>query len=51
METIGALRSRITAIIGPAIQKNSYEIGEDVAKIIKSCSFFKENRLFYLIKT
>jgi len=43
MEAIGALRSRITAIIGPAIQKNSYEIEEDVAKMVRSCSFFKEN--------
>ena len=43
MEAIGALRSQITAIIGPTIQKNSYEIEEDVARIIKSCSFFKEN--------
>ena len=45
METIGALRSRITAIIGPAIQKDSYEIGDDVANIIQSCSFFKKNEL------
>ena len=45
METIGALRSQITAIIGPTIQKNSYEIEEDVARIVKRCSFFKENEL------
>ena len=40
MEAIGALRSRIVAIIGPAIQKDSYEIEEDVANIIQSCTFF-----------
>lgn len=43
METIGAVRSRIVAIIGPAIHKDSYEISEDVANIIKSCSFIKKN--------
>ena len=46
METLGALRSQIIAIIGPAIQKDSYEIGEDVANIIRSCSFFNKNQLF-----
>ena len=40
MESIGAKRNQISAIIGPAIQKNSYEIGQEVADIIKSCSFF-----------
>ena len=45
METIGALRGRIIAIIGPTIQKDSYEIGEDVAKIIQSCTFFDKSQL------
>ena len=43
MEAIGALRSRIIAIIGPAIQKDSYEISDDVANIIKNCSYFEKN--------
>ena len=40
MESIGAKRNQISAVIGPAIQKNSYEIGQEVADIIKNCSFF-----------
>ena len=43
MESIGAKRNQILAIIGPAIQKNSYEIGQEVADIIRSCSFFSNN--------
>ena len=40
MESIGAKRNQISAVIGPAIQKNSYEIGQEVADIIQNCSFF-----------
>ena len=43
MESIGAKRNQISAIIGPAIQKNSYEIGQEVADIIENCSFFSNN--------
>ena len=49
MEEIGAKRKNITAIIGPTIHKDSYEIKEDVAKIVKETFFFKKNKsiLFY----
>lgn len=49
MEEIGAKRKNITAIVGPTIQKNSYEIKEDVANIVKETFFFKKNKsiLFY----
>ena len=49
MEEIGAKRNNITAIIGPTIHKNSYEIKEDVANIVKETLFFKKNKsiLFY----
>ena len=40
MESIGAKRYQISAIIGPAIQRNSYEIGQEVADTIRRCSFF-----------
>ena len=51
MEAIGAKRKRIIAIIGPAIQKKSYEIGEDVAKIIKQFSFYEpSNDILYSIE-
>ena len=43
MENIGSKRNNITAIIGPTIHKNSYEIKEDVATIVKSSLFYKEN--------
>ena len=43
MENLGSKRKNITAIIGPTIHKKSYEIKEDVAKIIKSSLFYKEN--------
>ena len=44
MEEIGSKRKNITAIIGPTIQKNSYEIKEDVADIVKETLFFKKNK-------
>ena len=44
MEEIGAKRKNITAIVGPTIQKNSYEIKEDVANIVKETFFFKKNK-------
>ena len=49
MENIGSIRNNITAIIGPTIHKKSYEIKEDVARIVKSSLFYKENNsiLFY----
>ena len=51
MEAIGAKRKRIIAIIGPAIQKRSYEIREDVAKIIKQFSFYEpSNDILYSIE-
>ncbi len=43
MESIGAKREQISALIGPTIQKNSYEIGQEVVDIIRGCSFFSEN--------
>ena len=44
MESIGSKRNNITAIIGPTIHKKSYEIKEDVATIVRSSLFYKENR-------
>ena len=35
MVKIGASRNNIIAVIGPTIQKQSYEIKDDVAKIVK----------------
>jgi len=43
MENIGANRKNIIAVIGPTIQKQSYEIKEDVAKIIKNSFYFEKN--------
>ena len=43
MENMGSKRNNITAIIGPTIHKNSYEIKEDVANIIKNSLFYKKN--------
>ena len=43
MESIGSNRNNITAIIGPAIHKKSYEIKEDVAIIVKNSLFYKAN--------
>ena len=43
MENIGSKRDDILAVIGPAIHKKSYEIKEDVAKIVKRSLFYKEN--------
>ena len=51
MENIGADRHNIIAIIGPTIQKQSYEIKENVAKIVKDSFFFKQNHsILYHIK-
>ena len=49
MESIGATRKNIICIIGPAIQKNSYIIKEDVAKIIKKTPFYKKNNSILLL--
>ena len=46
MENIGANRENIIAIIGPTIQKQSYEIKEDVAQIVRDSSCFKESISF-----
>ena len=43
MEKIGANRQNINAVIGPTIQKQSYEIREDVAKIVRESSSFEKN--------
>ena len=50
MESIGADRQDIIALIGPTIQKQSYEIKEDLAKIIKENYCFKKNNsiLFHI---
>ena len=50
MESIGANRQNIIAIIGPLIQKKSYEIKDDVAKIVKDTFYFKKNNsiLFHI---
>ena len=48
MENIGANRENIIAIIGPTIQKQSYEIKEDVAQIVKDSSYFKKNNSILL---
>ncbi len=51
MEKVGANRQNINAVIGPTIQKQSYEIREDVAKIVrKSSSFEKNNSILSHIK-
>ena len=43
MVKIGASRNNIIAVIGPTIQKQSYEIKDDVAKIVKQSLSFKRN--------
>ena len=43
MVKIGASRNNIIAVIGPTIQKQSYEIKNDVAKIVKESISFKRN--------
>ena len=43
MVKIGASRNNIIAVIGPTIQKQSYEIKDDVAKIVKESISFKRN--------
>ena len=43
MQKLGANRKSIVSIIGPTIQKKSYEIKNDVARIIKESNFYKNN--------
>ena len=43
MENIGANRKDIMSIIGPTIQKYSYIVKDDVAKIIKKTPFYQIN--------
>ena len=51
MEKVGANRQNINAVIGPTIQKQSYEIREDVAEIVKESPIFKKNNsILSLIK-
>ena len=43
MEDLGAKRNEIISIIGPSIHKESYEIREDLALIVKETEFYKKN--------
>ncbi len=43
MITLGSLRKNIIAIIGPTIQKYSYEVGNDLALTVESTNEFKSN--------
>ena len=43
MEDLGANRNDIVSIIGPTIHKKSYEIKNDVAKIVQGSIFYKKN--------
>jgi len=43
MENIGANRKNIISIIGPTIQKKSYIVKDDVAKIVKKTPFYQIN--------
>ena len=44
MEKIGSTKQNIIAVIGPTIQKKSYEIGIEVAKLIFQTDVFKKNK-------
>ena len=50
MESLGAMRNDIVSIIGPTIHKESYEIKNDVAQMIKESEFYKINHsiLFHI---
>ena len=52
MEDLGANRNDIVSIIGPTIHKKSYEIKNDVAKIVKKSKLYEKNPsiLFHLKK-
>ena len=43
MEMAGSSKKNICAVIGPAIQKSSYEIGNDVFNLIEKTDVFKQN--------
>ena len=43
MENLGAKRNDIISIIGPTIQKESYEIRQDLAQKVKETEFYKQN--------
>ena len=43
MEDLGANRNDIISVIGPTIHKESYEIKNDVAKIVQGSIFYKKN--------
>ena len=44
MEKIGSTKQNIIAIIGPTIQKKSYEIGSEVNELIMQTDVFKKNK-------
>ena len=50
MESLGAMRNDIVSIIGPTIHKESYEIKNDVAQMVKESEFYKINHsiLFHI---
>ena len=43
MEDLGSKRNNIISIIGPTIHRDSYEIREDVASVVKETKFYKKN--------
>ncbi len=43
MEILGSTKNNICAVVGPTIQKNSYEVGNDVFNLIKKSDVFKKN--------
>ena len=43
MEDLGARRNNVISIIGPTIQKESYEIKKDVVLLVKETKFYKKN--------
>ena len=43
MEGLGSKRNDIVSIIGPTIHKESYEIKNDVASVVKKTKFYQKN--------
>ena len=51
MEDLGSKRKNIISIIGPTIQKESYEIKKDVASIVKETKCYKKNhKILFQVK-
>ncbi len=50
MEDLGSNRDDIVSVIGPTIQKQSYEIRHDVARFVKESKFYEKNHsvLFHI---